>query len=104
MRPSAAPGRKSDWTTRRRNITINSGSRTAFAREMPLRIPATMMAMTAAHISSSGKNTEGTNSKPRPGASATARKFPKKKPSASSPQASVKEKIMYISDQAMITA
>ena len=55
-------------------------------------------------MSTGGKATPGTNALMVPGSSAAFRKSLKKKPFGSSPHALVKEKPMYRSDQARITA
>src|SRR5690606_29970943 len=107
FRPSTAPGRKTDCTTRTRNMMISSGMKIALAREMPLLTPATMITMANNHTHSIGKKTLPTKSKPTVTSSWTCKKSPMKNPPAPSAFFShdlVMENQQYIAAHAMMAA
>ena len=66
FRPSIAPGRNTAWITRITNMTTSSGRKIAFAREMPLFTPATMITIATTQTASIGKKTPETKSKDSP--------------------------------------
>ena len=89
-----APSRVSEMTTMTTNMTISSGRKITLKRPMPFCTPSDITTISTPHTRIMPISTWGTKSKLGATVSATCRYWPIRKPSGSSPQAFVKEKIV----------